>query len=802
MTQVRLRFRHSRPTDEVGVGRSLDGAILVGLRHRSNDLFPWIALASLVRLALAPFTSHPFDMTAWVTLQDRFFNAGVNPLANSKFSAVLTSLLMSTFVPAGFTAEWLNLPMTLAQQFWIKLPFIAADVAIALVLRDIVERATSDPRRGRLAAILWLFNPASIFFTSIHGQLDALPALLLLAGILLAQRGRFSAAFAAVFGAGVAKYFGFIALPLFWLWFQRRKRPHPFQVVAVSGVAFVLAFPSVLVPWLRSDLVSGVASSTVATDYLSRWSLWGPLVQPGQGVGLLWLAEYGFAYVMLLALARRARSERPGDPVPLLALLTAAIAILVALDPVSNPQFVLWVLPLLVALICIFRSAVLAWLTLALVCLNLLSLWMVEGFRVWFYNAVPRINLLNIWLDPSNELLGYGAATNLGFLYSLLLLGVAVWAIVLGVRAQVVAESGPRMRWIKPVLRTVLVRAASLGRSKILWICGLAMHITGGLVVSALFLTLAFQPVVWNEFTATPNYPPGLEARNTFSAMSVRADPQVPNGLIAAWSSRDQTFLTGYLSDVSLRVTGSETLQPVLGRTRQTEPVSVGRRRVRVDFVLSSQAQLVRVRLLLYNERFGEAGGPSLPEVTLRADGNLVEARPTVELEAEGGGWYLVRVDQLEPFVARRFQVELQAPRPEGWIWNGGGGPSGPGVSTYVAGKLVETAVWFQVWAITAEPLSPVWHRIRLTPDDRLQVIAPVTPGADLGDVRIGVPPQMTGDRGASVALVLDVVGNRWWQERPALAFFVALLAAALVLGYAVFVCWAFQWVWRRVGGA
>jgi len=64
------------------------------------------------------------------------------------------------------------------------------------------------------------------------------------------------------------------------------------------------------------------------------------------------------------------------------------------------------------------------------VALNLLSFWMVEGFRVWFYNAVPNVNVLELAFDPSGTVVQPGAAPRAGFLYAILLVLIAILALL------------------------------------------------------------------------------------------------------------------------------------------------------------------------------------------------------------------------------------------------------------------------------------------------------------------------------------------------------------------------------------
>ena len=74
--------------------------------------------------------------------------------------------------------------------FLLKLVPALADVGIGAMLY-LLGRRFGGSRTGLLAATLFLFNPASIFLTSIWGQWDSVSALVVLIALWLLLRGKF-----------------------------------------------------------------------------------------------------------------------------------------------------------------------------------------------------------------------------------------------------------------------------------------------------------------------------------------------------------------------------------------------------------------------------------------------------------------------------------------------------------------------------------------------------------------------------------------------------------------------------------
>jgi hypothetical protein len=758
-----------------------------------RPLLPWIVLAVLVRVALAPFTSYPFDMASWITEQDRLFNAGLNPLADWKFSVPLMGVLIATFMPSVATAAWLGVPLVIAQQLWIKMPFIGADIVIGFLLGHYVWTATHSEKSGRMAALVWLFSPVGLFFTAVQGQFDSLAAVLLFGAIVCAQAGRVGGALALLLLAGSAKYFGFVGLPVFAVWALHAERQRLSRIVRLGvamGATILLAFPTIMVPWLRSDLFAGVSSSGLTNEGLGVWSVWAHGLLSADVVRYLWLALFGSIYVAILTWAARTSADRDARPHALLALLAGSLGVLVALDPVGNPQFLVWLMPLLLGVAFVARSSLILVISGTLACLNLVALWRSESPLVWWLHAVPDVYFLHLDFALPATFVDLQDARAAGSLYGIGLLFVALLSLAWGGRARPTSSRSQAQI--------------------ILWRAAVALNIAAGAAVVGLFLALSYQPSLVARYSAAPSTPPEIEEHNNLLAARVEWEDATRERLVASWARRDERFLEGHLDRVMLEVVGSQTLSPAIERITPKGLSFISSPGLRERFIFRRPLAKVKISLLLKNEKYGKRGGPPLPRVVLYAEGGPsrpLAVRTSVET-ADNPPWFVVRVDQLKAEAAREYTLELSAPRSDGWAWAGGGDADGT-VFGLIGQTKSSIAHWIQVWGIwpvVADPLtgetpgSPSRTNMYVTLDDRLAMDVRLDDTIDLNRLRVFLPAQLARMGNPSVSLGVDITSRAWWRSHLGIAIMYGLLSVIAVGLFAFTVHRISRWVWSESG--
>jgi len=205
-----------------------------------KKIWPFLVLAVLIRLALMPIALHP-DTWA-ISFAQYFFafkgvfniydylgqlssssplvqNYGANfftypPLAY--FSLGIFGWVLRPFFNADFFQNLaINLPQVLADNrlFWhlflTKLPYLFFDFGALVLLVKLFD----EPKKKRLAVVLWLFNPLVFYTSYLIGQFDIIPVFFTILALFLAKKkSPFWATFCLGIG-GAYKMFPLLFLP-------------------------------------------------------------------------------------------------------------------------------------------------------------------------------------------------------------------------------------------------------------------------------------------------------------------------------------------------------------------------------------------------------------------------------------------------------------------------------------------------------------------------------------------------------------------------------------------------------------
>jgi len=354
------------------------------IKHLAPPLPVLLVLGIGIRLLLAPYTAWSPDVHAWATFAQEVAG-GLDPYASRSFSypvawayvlGVVTRALARFMDPGGYQ---LALPAlrdlaglthvtdwrvtTPAFNLAVKLPAIAADGAIGALLHGLVA-----PRRGeeagRRVAGAWLLNPLAIFVSAVHGQFDALAALLSLVALVLLVDGRRFLAGAALALAVLTKAYP-IVLALPWAAAVAGSCFRGAGLAAPRRAAVALLAPGAGALGAAALLLWPTLGGAMGTTIASR----GGTVTVGGGLNP-WFVQYvpgGAAVVeahagafggvltalfllLLAALAIRAFRACRAGAIPLPALAGTSAAVLVGLlltSRATNPQYLVWALPFL-----------------------------------------------------------------------------------------------------------------------------------------------------------------------------------------------------------------------------------------------------------------------------------------------------------------------------------------------------------------------------------------------------------------------------------------------------------------------
>lgn len=231
---------------------------------------------------LAPFTGHPYDLRIWMET-GQYVAQGKSPYAPNPHIGYPPlwalwcglSFLLSSFILPG------NL---FAYIFAIKIPIIAGDIAITLVLLSFSR--SNGSASGRKLASIFLLNPYVLAVGVVWGMMDNLVALLVcLAAIEISRRVETLAG--VFFGLAIAlKLYPLLFLPVALLGLAKdggsRERVVKFLLALSATTFFTITAPFIVFGWSTTGLLSVAASQTTR--------------QPGgvSPIGVLaFLANYG-----------------------------------------------------------------------------------------------------------------------------------------------------------------------------------------------------------------------------------------------------------------------------------------------------------------------------------------------------------------------------------------------------------------------------------------------------------------------------------------------------------------------------
>lgn len=231
-------------------------------------------------------------------------------------------------------SEWVSRRTGWSFAFLVKLPILAADLAIVALLA----------RFGR-AAWLYALHPVSVLVTGFHGQFDAVMLFFLLLALFAFEHGRPDGSALALAGAIATKSVPLLLLPFFLARLATWRARARFLALATLPVALLL-LPYALADLgaLRRELLGygGIADfGWIGLVRGLRWLREGVLVR-SEAVHWPLLVAVGKGLFLAALAALLARPKR-------LSLVSSALAVFLAflvLYGAVSAQYLLWVVPL------------------------------------------------------------------------------------------------------------------------------------------------------------------------------------------------------------------------------------------------------------------------------------------------------------------------------------------------------------------------------------------------------------------------------------------------------------------------
>lgn len=371
----------------------------------------------LLRLVLAPHPGYGFDLgtnqgwgksvvfngvgTAYEKQVDNTMIPNYPPLSVEVFGgAAWFYKLLSPEFTSGTTLY----------RIVIKLPFIFADLGMALALFFVVKKLRSE-RAGLLAALLFVLHPVAWFDSAVWGQSDILFSLLSFLAVVLLAKERFWIGGALVALALLTKVQAVIFLPIIGLLLLQK----PWQLWK-SLLGGLIATAVVTLPFaLRGTLTSILDPYLSAAGFypdltFNAYNFWWSMFPDGAGghkdhdviVGFLTYRHAGLVVVSILyavILWRLWRTLRTRKQVTLRieAVLTASALCVFAFYLFSTEMHERYLFPLMVfglPLAFLRRENMMPYVVASLcMFVNLLGVLPVTSIDRWFFSFFPGLDV-------------------------------------------------------------------------------------------------------------------------------------------------------------------------------------------------------------------------------------------------------------------------------------------------------------------------------------------------------------------------------------------------------------------------
>ncbi len=218
---------------------------------RNRRLDALLALALLIRLAVAPFTRHEWDMMVWTQVGREFVEARIVPYEVLLQTARTTGQfyyyyayppiwfisIVQSYVLFNLTASG----STRLLYLWIKLPLILTDLILGYLIYDFLSPRIGE-KRAVYASAAYLINPYVVWISSVWTMHDCVAACFTFLAYRFYGEDRFSAS-ALCLGAAIStKIYPVFALPIF-LVNRKSAKDALLYLVLVALVPLLVSIP-------------------------------------------------------------------------------------------------------------------------------------------------------------------------------------------------------------------------------------------------------------------------------------------------------------------------------------------------------------------------------------------------------------------------------------------------------------------------------------------------------------------------------------------------------------------------------
>ena len=467
-------------------GGAIAGIYLLLRRCGAGRYLGALAAGFGLQVALAPWFMHP-DLLTQIRYSHLAFNYGVVNFQGWSYGLLWFVAILAPVAPA-FAAG--AAPTLSEWGLLLKLPAIAADLLIFLLIIRALAPRWGETRAYRFALVGWLFNPLILFFTVIAGQAEVLVALFVtLAGMALYDRRTWAGVTAAVVAVLTILPAVFLVPPM--LLSRRVSWPQRVALVAAPILAYLAVYLSLYhttdgIEAYVAHLVGRVSPSTLSLGASSN--SWMTFLQwPLRWFGIYVPLEVGVAFLVVGCVALCVQQQELLPQRAFLALYAALCAFYFTYE-VFYVQHLLWAFPLLIGLVAL--SPRIRWAGAAA-----------------FVAAFSAIGLAVDLTASGNHIL---AGTLAVVLFTWMLIPILVWL---------------PGEWIRGLFSSVARQSLRTGGAGLSLSLALAIGVAGGspalLPVIAAVAALAFLALTWTGWDRSGGELPIRAARAVLEALAI-----------------------------------------------------------------------------------------------------------------------------------------------------------------------------------------------------------------------------------------------------------------------------------------
>lgn len=326
--------------------------------------------AILLRLLIAPYMNWSMELGVWANttralsqgygLYDlmpysypplwaytyNFFVFIAQPFFSLDTIGFINQSLQPLSVELGSITPWVAHPF---YSLLVKLPLIAADVALALIMAY-GFLADKDERTKQIVCALWLYNPLVIFCSTIQAQFDVITSLFVaIATLALLKRWPLICGAALVIAIGY-KLYPIFFVPLFFLGVLGLHKEHRYLNAILFSIPFILFGIYAVTSLGPLEVVQTALFRRLGTLEPGGLSVLPFVVflkqQSWQALAAT-IVRNG-ALVLICAVATMPfwkRFAKHPDRIIVPALIFSSSVTLLFLTYITNPQYFVWVLP-------------------------------------------------------------------------------------------------------------------------------------------------------------------------------------------------------------------------------------------------------------------------------------------------------------------------------------------------------------------------------------------------------------------------------------------------------------------------